>query len=291
MARLHNQFINICNRNRDGSHSTQANRYRTLQMFADQLKNEGFDIKSMNASDLKGRHVNALVRSWRDANVTEATMKNRMAVIRWWAEKVNNAGAVKDNATYGIGRREYVSNADKSLTLENGNFSNVSQNIMTSLKLQEAFGLRREESMKFQPSYALQGQSVEDVMEIQIKGSWAKGGRERAIPITNDKQRRALHDAFMVAGGGSLIPIERSYREHLRIYERETFNAGVGKTHGLRHNYAQNRYKELTGYDCPAKGGTVRPENDEAARLQISQELGHNRIAITSIYLGGRLKK
>jgi hypothetical protein len=38
-----------------------------------------------------------------------------------------------------------------------------------SLRLQEAFGLRREESIKFRPSAA---------DHIAIQSSWAKGGRD-----------------------------------------------------------------------------------------------------------------
>jgi len=43
--------------------------------------------------------------------------------------------------------------------------------VRMSLRLQAAFGLRREESIKFQPRYADHGD------HIAIKGSWATGGR------------------------------------------------------------------------------------------------------------------
>ena len=63
--------------------------------------------------------------------------------------------------------------------------------------------------------------------------------------------------------------------------------------HGLRHAYAQNRYEELTGWKCPATGGSNRqslaPEQrelDHEARLTISQELGHEREQVTAAYLG-----
>ncbi|GAB3112559.1 hypothetical protein GCM10027217_41860 [Pseudomaricurvus hydrocarbonicus] len=31
--------------------------------------------------------------------------------------------------------------------------------------------------------------------------------------------------------------------------------AGLSKLHGLRHAYAQERYRELTGWNAPANGG------------------------------------
>jgi hypothetical protein len=65
------------------------------------------------------------------------------------------------------------------------------------------------------------------------------------------------------------------------------------KLHGLRHGYAQRRYKQLTGWNCPARGGTpsktLTPEQqaiDQEARLTISHELGHGRAAITAVYIG-----
>jgi len=63
--------------------------------------------------------------------------------------------------------------------------------------------------------------------------------------------------------------------------------------HGLRHGYAQSRYRELTGRLSPAAGGLgirelspVDREKDDQVRLLISRELGHERIEITAIYLG-----
>lgn len=288
MSKLQQDFHNLSLRNRDGSFATQANRRAMLNMFSDQLGRSGFKIR---ADELKGRHVNALLRVWRAEGVTDATIKNRMAVVRWWAEKVGNPGAVKSNQEYGIGDRIYATNQDKSLTLSDINFSKLDPYVGQSLKLQDAFGLRREESMKFQPIYALQGQSIDEAKEIRIKNSWAKGGRERTIPITNERQRDVLRSAYQLVGHGSLIPSDKTYKSHLVLFEFQTRENGIGRTHGLRHNYAQSRYRELMGFDCPAKGGKklLDPEEklkDQAVRLQISQELGHNRINITTIYLG-----
>jgi hypothetical protein len=102
-----------------------------------------------------------------------------------------------------------------------------------------------------------------------------------------------LNRAHQLAGRGSLIPANRNYVQQLRIYEGHTSRAGLSKLHGLRHAYAQQRYRELTGLPCPAAGGPVSAELtpaqkviDTAARLTISQELGHEREVVTAIYLG-----
>jgi hypothetical protein len=90
-----------------------------------------------------------------------------------------------------------------------------------------------------------------------------------------------------------LIPGDRNYRQQLRAYERHTANAGLSKLHGLRHQYAQNRYEELTGWKAPAAGGpptralgAEQRALDREARLTISQELGHEREQITTVYIG-----
>lgn len=57
--------------------------------------------------------------------------------------------------------------------------------------------------------------------------------------------------------------------------------------------YAQERYRELTGFRCPKQGGLTsrkltasQKEIDKEARLVISRELGHWREDVTSVYLG-----
>ena len=283
----------MCNKHRDGSHATQANRKAMLKMFAEQLKACGYNTHRMTPNDLKGRHVNKLLELWRKDGVTTGTIKNRMTVLRWWAEKVGNSGAVQSNDTYKIEKRVYVTNRDKSISLKDLDLSKVDENIAQSLRLQDAFGLRREESMKFQPEYALDGQAIENAKYVILKGSWTKGGRPRTIPITSEKQRHELRNTYALAvkNGGSLIPKEKSYKTHVASFERVTSALGVGQTHGLRHGYAQTRYRELMGFDCPAVGGPRSLTADEIAkdkeiRMLISQELGHGRIGVTSIYLG-----
>lgn len=293
MKKLEHKILQICQRNRDGSHATQANRKAILSMCCDQLAQAGYRTQELTPHDLKGRHINALVKRWKDDGISNATMKNRLACLRWLAEKIGNKGLVKSNVDLGIENRQYITNKNKSQDLTAGSvdLSKLSHNVRLSVELQQAFGLRREESMKFQPSYALAGDIPENASIIRIKPSWSKGGRYREIPITTDAQRRLLHEVIAAAGTASLIPADKTYKQHLSVFEYETRQAGIGQTHGLRHLYAQNRYYELTGWQCPAVGG-VRELTDEqkkldkTVRLQISSELGHNRLQITGVYLG-----
>lgn len=291
MDRLQYGFNEIIKRNNDGSYATKANRKRMLMMFADQLKDSGYKTNNMRPSDLKGRHINTLIKKWKDDGVSTGTIKNRMANIRWLAEKIGKADMVKNNAVYGIEDRKYITNIDKSADVTAEQLEKLSPYVRQSVELQKAFGLRREEATKFSPDYALGGYDPYNAPVLRIKPQWSKGGRYREIPITTDAQRDALMAALTLAGDGSLIPSNRSYKAHIGHFERETAAIGLGQTHGLRHLYAQNRYKELTGFDCPAVGGLVKltaeqKQIDIDARKIISQELGHNRLSVTGIYLG-----
>ena len=156
-----------------------------------------------------------------------------------------------------------------------------------TLRLQRAFGLRREESIKIRPEWADRGD------RLALKDTWTKGGRPREIPICNEKQRRALDEAKHFAGRGSLIPADKRYVEQLRRFEHQCAKAGIHRIHGYRHQYAQTRYREITGWAAPAADGPRSKELtatqkviDQEARLTISSELGHARTQILGIYVG-----
>ena len=284
---LERELKRLCERNRDGSYATQANRKDVLRLCARQLKAAG--IYNLPPQGLKPKHVQRLVQHWLTEGRSPGTIKNRMSALRWWAEKIGKQNVVaRDNIHYGIPDRQYVTNESKAKTLAEEKLAKVSDaRIRCSLELQRAFGLRREECLKFQPRYADRGD------HIALKASWTKGGKERTIPIRNDVQRAVLKKAHTLAGHGSMIPPDKMYVEQLHRYEGMTKQAGLSKMHGLRHTYAQERYRELTGWDCPACGGKpskeLSPEEkaiDKRARLQISKELGHERESITAVYCG-----
>ncbi len=193
----------------------------------------------------------------------------------------------RTNDFYGIGRRQRVDTESKAILPEDQLRHITDPFVRLSLELQRAFGLRREEAIKFRPSYGDRGD------HLQLKASWNKGNKGRTLPIRNAQQREVLDRVWQLAGNGALIPAERSYVQQLRLYVRQTMNAGLSKMHGLRHAYAQSRYRELTGWLCPAAGGPkarclAANERlaDQEAREIISRELGHERAEIVSVYCG-----
>ncbi|MCM5705828.1 phage integrase N-terminal domain-containing protein [Larsenimonas salina] len=286
MNKLGFDFMQLCQRNRDGSQTTQYQRSRSLRSISQQLQELGY--RNMRASSLKPKHVTALVERWQGEGISDGTIKNRMAHVRWWAEKVGKTSVIpRDNTQLGIRDRVHVTGVSKAQTLDPRLEAVPDHRIRVSLELQAAFGLRREESMKLRPALADHGD------RLVLQGSWTKGGREREIPIETDDQRAVLDRAHQVAGTGSLIPPTHSYAQHLKRYEYLLPKAGLSRMHGLRHAYAQRRYETLTGWAAPAAGGPVssalsadQRASDQQARLTISRELGHEREQVTAIYLG-----
>jgi len=286
-------FMQLTRSNRDGSEGLQAERKRTLRMISDQLAELGY--RKMRATDLKGRHVLKLVDLWERQGISTGTLKNRMTVLRWWAKKVGASHVMaRNNVHYGIGSRQvYAGSRAKELSAAilakvDGPYA---ERIRVSLELQRVLGLRREESLKWRPDYAIVRTEEGVITEVQLKASWTKGGRARRITLRTEEQRQVIERSAQVAGKGSLIPPELSYVEYLAKFEYRTRKAGLDRKHGLRHMYAQSRLEELTGHKPSSAGGPTHLtpkewEADVEARQIISRELGHERLQITRAYLG-----
>lgn len=275
----------------EGSYSTQATRNRGLQAIARELRELGFRLPG--ASSLKPKHVETLVTRWKAEGRTDGTVKNRLGWLRWWAQKVRKSSVMlPENEDYGIGQRERFTR-DRAHRLDPERLDRVTDPLVRlSLQLQAAFGLRREEAIKFRVRHADRGD------RLVLKPSWTKGGRYREIPVTHEKQRALLDQLHAAVGDRALIPDGQTYKDQLQRYKHQTAKAGIGNGHGLRHAYAQWRYKVLTGLSCPARGGEPasslsrdQQDRDRWARELIAEELGHGRIDVTDAYLGRRFAK
>lgn len=288
MASLRHGFVLLMKHNNDGGFTTKRDRVKALELIAKQLNEGGF--RHLSTATLKERHVRYLVERWRSEGLAVGTIKNRMTHLRWAYEKAGRGHLLsKDNDAFGIERRTIVNNdANRAKELDRARLAAIpDERVRLSLELQAAFGLRREESIKFAPSVALTPDG------LALKASWTKGGRPRDIPIRTDEQRALIERVRVVAGKGSLIPFGKNYQYQRDLYDRLTRNAGLSNNHGLRHQYAQQLYREITGIEPPKCGGPgwreLTPEQraiDRDARQQISRELGHERESITAVYLG-----
>src|SRR5262249_52279277 len=132
----------------EGSYTTRNQRHRGLQLMARELSALGYKLPA--ASSLKPRHVEALLAHWRTAGLTAGTMKNRMSWLRWWAGKVRKANVVpRDNTDAGIARRTMFNGNRAEHITPRDKLTALPLRHQLALRLQMAFGMRLEESLKF----------------------------------------------------------------------------------------------------------------------------------------------
>ncbi len=286
---LQQSIYHLLKHNRDGSFETQSARKSILFQAAADLVESGYKLKHMQG--LKQKHVRCLNELWQAKQLSNATIKNRNAHLRWLCEKLNKSNVVLSNEELGIGKRRYSNNQlNKAVDINSIDLTKITNPyIMVSIHLQRHLGLRREESIKFKPHQADKGNHIE------LQASWCKGGRARNVPVLTPEARYWLEESKKLVKHPeqSLIPEGKTYIQQRYLYDKQTRLASIKHAHGLRHAYAQERYKLLTGWDCPKCGGFTSKELskeqkgiDYAARMTISEELGHSREQITVNYLG-----
>ena len=275
------------------SHGTQAAFNKFKRDFDRRLQAAG--VHQLKPKNLKPKHIQVVVAQLRAeveaGNRSIGSAKNWCAHLRAYVRLIDRRYLVpRTDAELGFGNRAYVPKESKAVALSGGHLGRVTcPYVAMSLKLQRAFGLRREEAMKIQPEWADRGD------KLVLKASWCKGKRERVLPIRTQSQRAVLNEARALAGTtekGSLIPTEK-YVQQVKRFEYQCRKAGLSGSHGLRHEYAQRRYRELAGFACPLAGGPQRQDMtpqmrraDYEARVAVSRELGHGRVSITNTYLG-----
>ena len=192
-----------------------------LSLIANQLDEDGF--RHLRAPGVRAKHVEHLVERWHAEEIAPGTFKNRMSAFRWLAEKIDKQNIVaRENADYGIAERRYVSNVSKAHELDADKLAAVLDPFTAlSLRVQEAFGLRREASIKLRPTWADRG----DV--LHLKASWTKGGKERDIPIRTKAQYALLQEAKQLAGAGSYSGLSGAMSSGRRDAEPQA--------HGVKH--------------------------------------------------------
>ncbi len=299
-------------RNKEGSFSTQAARQNILKVAMNQLQEMKCDLHSVK--NLKPKHINLLVERWKNESLSPGTIKNRMSHLRWLAEKIGKPNIVeRANSDYNIEQRVAKPNSKNiAQRLNQSVLERISDiNIKLAVELQEKFGLRREEAIKFDVRFSdrngfLKVESTFNEKELKqlekigvVKGT--KGGLYRDIPVRTSEQRDLLDRIrahVRLNHQTTLIPTDKSYKQQLKRYEYQTHRVGLRKLHGLRHEYAQQRYRELTGWESPKNGGPMKRDmterqflQDRESRLEISGELGHRRLDVTVSYLGSNSRR
>ena len=253
--------------------------------------------------NFKPKHMRKLVLHWEEEGLSASTLQQRFSVFVIfciWIQKKGMLGKIEQYLSDPeAAKRVYVAREDQSWQSKGVDPSQKTKEVAEFderaaivLKLMRAFGLRLREAVTLHVVEADKGTCL-DV-------AWGtKGGRRRIVAIDNELQRQVLEEAkkFVNKSTGSLIP---------DTYKRDTWikhcysvfkKCGISREHGitphgLRHQRANDLYKEDSGQDSPVRGGTA-PEDkqvDDHARQVVAETLGHSRKQSSSAYLGSFLK-
>jgi integrase len=269
--------------------------------FAELRRNDERNYKVM-PSGLRGRHVQFMVSRWVRRGLSPGTIQVYLSYLRVFADWIGKDGMVLEPTSYvsnpSLVRRTCNATADHSWSAHGiecdkliAQVAEFDAFVGAQLAMCLAFGLRVKEAIMFQPYRAV----TEDGLAISLlRGT--KAGRPRSVPIGNEAGRAALDMARRVAASeaGHLGDPRRSLAQNRTRFYTVLTRFGVTRrhlgitAHGLRHQYANDRYAHLAGIPSPVRGGTQTPSDVErSARLKVAEELGHARAQISGAYLGG----
>ncbi len=279
------------------SNATIADRSEFYSRFLRELHALGYRL--LDIHQIKPKHIEAVMKHWEAAGQSASTLQKKFSYLKILCGWLGKHSLLRPPATYLDDptrlMRFYSADHDHSWTAQGIDpleeialIAADDPDVARVLRLQYAFGLRLQEASLLNPA--------RDVLEPDtlrvVAGT--KGGRPRNVPIETEEQRAILADAQRQAQstGRSLIPLHYDLKQWLtRCYTVLTRNGVTRKhglvSHGLRHQYANDRYEEQTGEPSPVRGGIpMDTAADQSARLDIAERLGHARPQITHAYYG-----
>lgn len=259
------------------------------------------DVRKMENVTLElvrdyGRNLGAMVAT---GEMAAATAQNyvsavntvmSIATLRVWQTvsptkdcSIAQRRAVRDEAPGALNRYAYGQASDAVR-------AQVGDRAFAVVELARELGLRSKEASLLNACAALS--EARKTGKVTICDG-TKGGRSRQLLIT-EAQLGALQRAAQAQGEArALIPTSESWRSwregDLRVTRELVRRHTGGGLHDLRAAYACERYQVLTGHAAPCAGGKIEDRvRDQAARLEVSKELGHARAEIAAEYVGGR---
>lgn len=265
------------------------------------LRDAGHPVK--NLLNLGERHIEAILTVWSKRGLSASTLATRISILRWMAAALGKRGLVRDPINYGFApevmHRPQVATTDKSWSAKGidaaAKIAAIAEEdpwVGIQLQMCHAFGLRVTEALLIKPRAAHLGDS------LRIEEG-TKGGRTRIVQVRTEAQREVLERAKRMAertARSNLVPPRRTPSQARQRLYYVCRKHGITKAqldataHGLRHQYANDRYEEISGTPSVVRGSSqiLRRAAEAAALREVTNELGHARLGIAGAYLGPR---
>lgn len=284
----------------------------TLQLCITELQEMRRPLASL--ADLKRKVILALVRRWVKAGLSEGTIHDRISILRRFTTLIGKAGTlprgrqwqqVLEQQGIKLAPRRGIAELKKGW-MDMGidpwpiiEAVRAEEEICGSnMELMLVLGARLNESVQDQPKDSDKGDYF-----LLLRGT--KGRKTRSVPYSTDPERRALqmevlqrakllaakHPKGLLAIPGLSLKQMKDRLEYV-VAKHGVSKAGLGITlHGLRHQYATDLFRELTGMPAPVLKLLPKEEYDanrekvRAAYLEIARRMGHERPSISGAYL------
>lgn len=295
------------------SFKTMRDRERFLVSFFRELRRTT-RYRNVDPRQLANRHIETMLQHWLSRRLATATIHNYLSFLRTFAGWIGKPGMVREPQYY-VGsesehaHRSQVATSDHSWTAHNVDIAAKLAEIAATdpwvglqVELCAAFGLRGKEARHFRPHGAVLGREAANPHDAEAfpecetfvrVSHGTKGGRPRAVPVTTDAQRELLARVSSAVAPGMYVghPGMTAQQAQARFYY-VIRKCGISKkdlgvvAHGLRHQRVNDAFEVDAGGPSPVRGAHARGDNDETARRRAARLLGHNRLQVTSCYLG-----
>lgn len=277
------------------SHATRDKRADVLYAGFKLLREKGYKLETVQS--FRGKHMAVLAKAWEERGLSASTLQNNISTFRIFAGWIGKAGMVERTDRYvsaGAASRSSIATQDRSWTAQNvdlaakiAEVSAKDARVGLQMALQATFGLRAREAMQLRPNVADKG----SYLALTVG---TKGGRDRVVPIDTPEKRALIEKAktFTASKLASTSDPTKTLAQVKNHYYHVLRSCGITRaegitSHGLRHGYANDRYEQISGTPSPVRGGQpLDQDTDQAARLEVAEELGHSRESITTHYLG-----
>lgn len=291
---------------RIASERTFTARRESLQASFRQLAELGFKLQ--DPTNLQEKHVKALMHYWiYTKQAKPKTIETNLSNLRIFAQWIGKGSLVKnkldyvDKADAHLLRVEAAARSPKSATGNHVDLAQVfaradriNRRLGLILRMEVAFGLRREEALKCRPH-------AQDFTEfLHIDKGQGKGGRERHVNTLTSAQREILAIVKKEIPKGEALgwPLTRDGKSAANLKQNTTrynnYMQQIGLTkralgvtgHSLRAQFAENNAL-VHGIIPPSMGGAKGQISKERLRtilLRLSENMGHSRPNVMSAY-------
>jgi integrase len=292
---------------------TMVDRHRFLVSFFRELRRHT-RFSNLDPRQLANRHIEVMVDRWIERGLATATIHNYLSFLRTFAGWIGKPGMVREPQYY-VGtesehaHRTQVATRDRSWTARNVDIAAKIAEITAldpwvglQVELCAEFGMRGKEARHFRPHSAVLPREAANPVDaaafpecdtfVRVSHG-AKGGRPRDVPVVAESQRallvrvRAAVAPGMYVGRPGITSLQAQSRFYYVIRKCGISKKALGVVaHGLRHQRVNDAYEADAGGPSPVRGAETPPPHDEAARQRAARVLGHNRLQVTSCYLG-----